>query len=72
LKVEGSGSPPSLLIIRCGPPTSRADSRRYLPDVLRLLTTTAFDPLAVPATICPWDRAAGAWLEPAIKLIVER
>jgi alcohol dehydrogenase len=52
--------------------TSRADSRRYLPDVLQLLATTAFDPLAIPATICPWDQAAEAWLEPAIKLIIER
>ena len=52
--------------------TSRADSLRYLPDVLELLTTTAFDPLAAPATIRPWDQAAEAWLEPAIKLIIER
>ena len=52
--------------------TSRADSLRYLPDVLQLLTTTAFDPLAIPATVRPWDQAADAWLEPAIKLIIER
>jgi alcohol dehydrogenase len=52
--------------------TSRADSLRYLPDVLQLLTTTAFDPLATPATIRPWDQAAEAWLEPATKLIIER
>ncbi len=52
--------------------TSRADSHRYLPHVLTLVTTTAFDPLAIPITICPWDQAANAWLEPAIKLIIER
>jgi len=52
--------------------TSRADSRRYLPDVLSLLATTSFDPLAVPATICDWDQAADCWLQPATKLIVTR
>jgi threonine dehydrogenase-like Zn-dependent dehydrogenase len=52
--------------------TSRADSLRYLPDVLRLVAAGTFDPAAVPATICPWERAAEAWLEPAIKLVVAR
>ncbi len=52
--------------------TSRADSRRYLPDVLRLLATGRFDPLAVPTTTCTWDEAPEAWLEPAIKLVVIR
>jgi threonine dehydrogenase-like Zn-dependent dehydrogenase len=52
--------------------TSRADARRYLPDVLGLLATTAFDPGDVPITTCTWDEAPQAWLEPAIKLVVER
>ncbi len=52
--------------------TSRADSLRYLPGVLELMATTAFDPLAIPVTIRPWDQAADAWLEPATKLIIER
>jgi len=52
--------------------TSRADSLRYLPEVLRLLAAGNFDPAAAPATICPWDQAADAWLEPAIKLVVVR
>ena len=52
--------------------TSRADSLRYLPDVLKLLTTTAFDPLAIPTTIRPWSEAADAWLQPATKLVITR
>jgi threonine dehydrogenase-like Zn-dependent dehydrogenase len=52
--------------------TSRADSLRYLPDVLRLLAAGTFDPAGVPATICPWEQAADAWLEPAIKLVITR
>jgi hypothetical protein len=48
--------------------TSRADSLRHLPDVLRLLAAGSFD----PAAICPWEQAADAWLEPAIKLVVVR
>ncbi len=52
--------------------TSRADARRYLPDVLALLATSSFDPRSVPTTTCRWDEAPDAWLEPAIKLVVER
>ena len=52
--------------------TSRADSLRYLPHVLRLVATAAFDPLAIPTTVRSWDQAADVWLEPATKLIIER
>jgi alcohol dehydrogenase len=52
--------------------TSRADSLRYLPHVLKLIATAGFDPLAIPTTIRPWDQAADVWLEPATKLIIER
>jgi threonine dehydrogenase-like Zn-dependent dehydrogenase len=52
--------------------TSRADSLRYLPDVLGLMASGTFDPTAVPATVCPWEQAAEAWLEPAVKLVVAR
>jgi hypothetical protein len=51
---------------------SRADSRRLLPVVLELFVEGRFDPLAVPTTIVPWDRADEAWLEPATKLVLER
>lgn len=51
---------------------SRADSRRLLPAVLELFADGSFDPLAVPTTIVPWDRADEAWLEPATKLVLER
>jgi len=51
---------------------SRADSRRLLPVVLELFAEGRFDPLVVPTTIVPWDRADEAWLEPATKLVLER
>lgn len=52
--------------------TSRADSRRFLPEVLELMGATGFDPLRVPTTVVDWDDAPGAWLEPATKLVVRR
>ena len=51
---------------------SRADSRRFLPEVIDLAASGALDPLAVPTTIVPWDQADEAWLEPATKLVLER
>ena len=51
---------------------SRADSRHLLPVVLELFTEGRFDPLVVPTTIVPWDRADEAWLQPATKLVLER
>lgn len=52
--------------------TSRADSRRYLREVLNLVATGRIDPLAVPTTIVRWDEAPGRWLEPALKMVVVR
>ena len=52
--------------------TSRADSRRYLPEVLDLVAAGRIDPLTVPTTVVPWDRAADHWLQPALKLVVTR
>jgi threonine dehydrogenase-like Zn-dependent dehydrogenase len=52
--------------------TSRADSRRYLPEVLDLVAAGRLDPLAVPTTVVDWDQAAEYWLEPAIKMVVRR
>ena len=51
---------------------SRADSRRHLPEVLALAASGAFDPLAVPTTVVPFEDAADAWLEPATKLVLRR
>jgi alcohol dehydrogenase len=51
---------------------SRADSRRLLPAVLELFAEGRFDPLSVPTTIAPWERADEVWLEPATKLVLER
>ncbi len=52
--------------------TSRADSRRYLPDVLELVAAGRIDPLEVPTTVVGWDDAAEHWLDPALKLVVAR
>lgn len=52
--------------------TSRADSRRYLPEVLDLVAAGRVDPLAVPTTVVDWDEAAERWLEPAVKLVLAR
>jgi threonine dehydrogenase-like Zn-dependent dehydrogenase len=52
--------------------TSRADSRRYLPEILDLVAAGRIDPRAVPTTVVDWDRAADAWLQPALKLVVTR
>ncbi|MGB2812483.1 MAG: alcohol dehydrogenase catalytic domain-containing protein [Mycobacterium sp.] len=52
--------------------TSRADSRRYLPEVLDLVATGRLDPLAVPTTVVDWEQADRRWLESAIKMVVAR
>ncbi|HEX4308118.1 MAG TPA: alcohol dehydrogenase catalytic domain-containing protein [Solirubrobacterales bacterium] len=51
---------------------SRADSRRLLPEVIKLVAAGRLDPSAVPTTVAAWDDAAEAWLEPAVKLVVAR
>lgn len=53
-------------------PVGRADSRRYLPDVLALAATGGFDPTAIDTTVVPFADAAEAWLAPATKLVVTR
>ena len=52
--------------------SSRADSRRLLPEVIDLVEAGRIDPAAVPTTAVDWDSASDAWLEPAIKLVIER
>ena len=52
--------------------TSRADSRRYLPDVIDLVAHDRYDPLQVPTTIAAWQDAPEAWLRPATKLVLTR
>lgn len=51
---------------------SRADSRRLLPDVLRLVAAGTLDPLAIPVTRADWADADRAWLAPATKLVLRR
>lgn len=51
---------------------SRADSRRFLPEVAALVSAGRLDPGVIPTTVVPWDRADEAWLEPATKLVVSR
>lgn len=51
----------------------RADSRRHLPDVLRLVASGRFDPHQVTTNIVDFDAAADAWLEePETKLVLRR
>ncbi len=52
--------------------TSRADSRRYLPEVLDLVSGGRIDPLAVPTTVVEWDDAGDRWMEPAGKMVLAR
>jgi threonine dehydrogenase-like Zn-dependent dehydrogenase len=50
----------------------RADSRRYLPEVLRLAKAGRFDPLSVTTNVFPMDAAAEAWLaDPTTKLVLQ-
>jgi threonine dehydrogenase-like Zn-dependent dehydrogenase len=51
---------------------SRADSRRFLPAVLDLVTSGRLDPSLVPTRVVSWDDADQEWLEPAVKLVVSR
>jgi alcohol dehydrogenase len=51
---------------------SRADSRRFLPDVIDLVTSGRLDPSLVPTRVVSWDDAAEEWLRPAVKLVVAR
>ncbi|HKJ36488.1 MAG TPA: alcohol dehydrogenase catalytic domain-containing protein [Solirubrobacterales bacterium] len=52
--------------------TSRADSRRLLPEVIEMVAEGRLDPRRVPTTVAGWTEADEVWLEPAIKLVVER
>jgi threonine dehydrogenase-like Zn-dependent dehydrogenase len=51
---------------------SRADARRFLPEVVELVADGVLDPSLVPTAVVPWDEAETAWLEPATKLVVSR
>jgi threonine dehydrogenase-like Zn-dependent dehydrogenase len=51
---------------------SRANSRRYLPEVAELVASKRLDPLDVPTTVVPWEDAPRAWMEPPKKLVVAR
>jgi len=51
---------------------SRADSRRFLPDVIDLTAAGRLDPSLIPTRVVSWDDAEDAWLEPAVKLVVSR
>jgi threonine dehydrogenase-like Zn-dependent dehydrogenase len=52
--------------------TSRADSRRFLPEVLDLVASGRLDPNVVPTTVVPWEAAADEWTRPHHKLVLER
>ena len=48
----------------------RADSAALLPEVMRLVSAGTLSPDEVTTIEVPWEEAADAWLEPAIKLVV--
>lgn len=51
--------------------TGRVDARRDLPAALALAGRGAFALAPVVTRLVAWEEAAGAWLEPATKLVVE-
>jgi alcohol dehydrogenase len=51
---------------------SRADSRRFLPEVIDLVTSGRLDPSLIPTRVVSWDDAEDGWLRPAVKLVVTR
>jgi threonine dehydrogenase-like Zn-dependent dehydrogenase len=51
---------------------SRADSRRFLPDVIDLVSAGRLDPSLIPTRVVSWDDAEDGWLQPAVKLVVSR
>lgn len=52
--------------------TGRVHARRELPAAMALAASGAFDLAAVATTVVPWERAAEAWVEPAVKLVLRR
>jgi threonine dehydrogenase-like Zn-dependent dehydrogenase len=51
---------------------SRADSRRYTPEVVELVMTGKLRTQAVTSGVLPWDEAPAAWLTPGTKLVLTR
>jgi hypothetical protein len=51
---------------------SRADSRRFLPEVAELAASGMVHVASVPTTVVAWEQADSAWLEPAVKLVIDR
>lgn len=51
---------------------SRADSRRYAPEVVEHATAGRIDMAGIPREVVTWEDAARAWLEPATKLVIVR
>lgn len=48
----------------------RADSRRHLAELLRIVAAGRFDPLVLDTVVVPTDDALDAWLSPATKLVL--
>jgi hypothetical protein len=51
---------------------SRADSRRYSPEVADLAASGRLNAGAVTTRTAGWDDAPAAWLAPATKLVLVR
>jgi alcohol dehydrogenase len=50
----------------------RCHAAALLPEVIPLIAAGRLRPAAVTTRVADWDQAADAWLEPAIKLVVQR
>lgn len=50
----------------------RCHSAALLPEVVALIERGALRPQAVTSTVVPWEEAPRAWLEPGVKLVVQR
>lgn len=50
----------------------RCHSAALLPEVVALIERGTLDPQAVTSDVVPWEDAPRAWLEPGIKLVVQR
>jgi hypothetical protein len=51
---------------------SRADSRRYTPEVADLVASGLLRTQPVTTDVVTWDEAPAAWLTPATKLVLAR
>jgi threonine dehydrogenase-like Zn-dependent dehydrogenase len=50
----------------------RCHATRLLPEVMSLIREGRLDPARITTQVASWEDAPRAWLEPGIKLVVQR